>query len=134
MIKRFDDLGDHLLDFPQIAYPAFVSLNRTPQRHRAFEAVPMDFFEQVIRVVVAKIMGGLELKISFDFKKHDASLHHAARNREHVENIGYDENDAGFAANRLSRQHEEQQGNRRDQHNPEVENKDIPFNWHRSND
>ena len=68
MIKRGDGFVYDLLYFPKVAYPAFVVLRITLKGHFTLEAMPVDFFEKIIGISMAKVMRGFELKIFFDFK------------------------------------------------------------------
>jgi len=101
MVERFDNLIDDLFDFPQISDPALIALRVARQRHRAFEAMAVNFFEQVMGVSMAKVMRGFELEIFFNLELHNLS-HRAANLREHIKDISHNKCSARLLANRLT--------------------------------
>jgi len=75
MIQRRDDLFDNIIDFPEIANPAFIFLGIALDTDSALEGMAVDFFEKVIGIGVAEVMGGFKLEIFFDLECQIGAAH-----------------------------------------------------------
>jgi len=62
-----DHVFDNIVNFPKIAYPAFIFLGVTFYAYSARKRMPVNIFKHIIGVIMLKVMSRFKLKVFFDF-------------------------------------------------------------------